>query len=276
MDREGVYPNLYVVGVPRSGTSYLYEVFKGSQSIFAPNRKEFHFLSKDFVSENSYHAIPEVADENSYKSFFCEHQAKFQVDVSPSYLYSKEALKRIIDVSASNPGPVKVIICLRDPLERAVSHYLMDRAKGYTTKALSNILSSKSSIEYKQVIELSQYQKYVPAYEQAFGDNCLIVPFSRIKDGTALVKIAEFLDVEPLIDSHRKNESKAPRLGIGAIYRSCHGKRIAALLPGPAKDFLRKALFSTPPNIQIDKASQKLLKAELNDANTYFSTLLTK
>lgn len=63
-----------------------------------------------------------------YNAPFATYMSKFEttkltrflVDVTPDYIRSRDALLRI----KQSPIPAKVIICLRDPLRRAYSHYI--------------------------------------------------------------------------------------------------------------------------------------------------------
>ena len=91
-----------------------------------PRMKEPHFFAIDRVCLDSDLVI---TDETDYVRLF--HKAsgfKWCGEASPSYLWHVEVPSRIRD----KVPDARIIILLRDPIERAYSQYLMDRGDGYT------------------------------------------------------------------------------------------------------------------------------------------------
>jgi hypothetical protein len=110
-----------VAGAQKSGTTALNYYLKRHPKIALPNQKELHFFdsdarfSGDTVSYQELHNLfppvrPDtIAGENT-----------------PNYLYWPPALGR---VHAYNPG-IKLIILLRNPIDRAFSQWNMQRVRG--------------------------------------------------------------------------------------------------------------------------------------------------
>ncbi len=82
-------------------------------------------------------------------------------EISPTYLYSKESVKRII----KHFPEAKILVCLRDPTKRALSQYLHDIKIGITLPLGFERALKKN----KTYIEKGKYYKYLKEYLHAFG-----------------------------------------------------------------------------------------------------------
>ncbi|HEX8740790.1 MAG TPA: sulfotransferase [Casimicrobiaceae bacterium] len=122
----GVYTGLrrvgcLIAGTQKGGTTALASYFYEHPEISIPETKEVHFFDSEWVFETSavdyagYHAqFPVGAD------------TRVLCDATPIYMYWNPAPERI---RRYNPA-MKWIFVLRDPIERAYSHWNMQRAKG--------------------------------------------------------------------------------------------------------------------------------------------------
>ena len=99
----------------------------------------------------------------------------------------------------------KIIILLRDPVERAFSHYLMQKGNGVEKKSLHEVITRKiESIkngkeEPKTSIDAGLYTTSVKRYLDIFGkDNVKIIIFEEfIKNPRKTVKdVLDFLSVD--------------------------------------------------------------------------------
>jgi len=113
LSKKNDYPNFMIIGAQKAGTTALYEYLSRHPQIQATREKELHY----FNCETRYkHGI------KFYRSFFkLNENLKLTFDASPGYLNSTSAPKRIY---THNPN-VKIIILLRDPVERAYSAWNM-------------------------------------------------------------------------------------------------------------------------------------------------------
>ena len=100
-------------GLPRCGTTYLFEQFAKSGLFNVPHRKETnYFIGKSY-------------DEGAFASLYSRDvSSRYYLDFSPSYLVAPGGVDHII--SASRRLEIKIILCLRQPVERAFAHYLHD------------------------------------------------------------------------------------------------------------------------------------------------------
>ena len=122
-------PNFIVAGAAKSGTTWLYSCLDEHPEVFIPRNKELHFFS---YSKRYKKGI------EWYESFFRNSKDEKAVgEISPSYLPKPEVPSRIY---AYNPN-VRLIFILRNPIERAYSHYCMVMGVGKVSQDVNLGLS---------------------------------------------------------------------------------------------------------------------------------------
>lgn len=110
-------PLFLIIGAQKAGTTALHNYLCQHPSIRSATTKEIHFFSTDFHYSKGldyYHSKFPFA---LYGSLF--------LDASPSYLASKVAYKRIYEYNQK----IKMIVLLRDPVDRAYSAWNMYRSR---------------------------------------------------------------------------------------------------------------------------------------------------
>jgi hypothetical protein len=109
-----------LAGAQKSGTTALHYFLSKHPHITMGNQQEMHFFDNDalFVSEPDY--------EELHKRYPLVSPSTIAGDCTPSYLYHEAAAERIWKY---NPQ-IKVLIILRNPVERAFAHWNMQRFKG--------------------------------------------------------------------------------------------------------------------------------------------------
>jgi hypothetical protein len=123
-----------VVGAQKSGTTALDYYLREHSEIEMACRKEVHFFDdetnfKDTVSYDSYH-----------KNFSTDN-SKIKGECTPIYMYWSHSISRIF---AYNPQ-AKIIAVLRDPMERALSHWNMERDRNTDTATFSTAIRQESA-----------------------------------------------------------------------------------------------------------------------------------
>ncbi len=117
---------LIVVGLPKSGTTYLY-----AQCQEMPD----HFNMPTFTKEIGY--FRRAADLQDYLAHFAPEDGRVFVDSTPVYIDDVDTTLKNM-VLALEGQDVQIVVCLREPLERAYSHYLHDVAQNFLTYGLSD------------------------------------------------------------------------------------------------------------------------------------------
>ncbi len=227
------FPNFFIVGAARCGTTSLYNYLKQHPQIYMSPIKEPHFFSTDFEIEKmdpvylknkiidfeKYFSkkpleerhIAHIKEERYYYKLFEDVKNEIAVgEASTGYLYSKVAAKNIRDKIPN----AKIIIILRNPIERAYSHYLMDLNKGI----ISGEFLKEVIRDYEKpikgwgithlYIDLGLYYEQVKRYLDIFPvEQVKIILFEDLKNNFQKVfsEICNFLEVKVInLDTHKK------------------------------------------------------------------------
>lgn len=108
---------IIIPGAQKSGTTALFERVISHESVIHPKKKETHFFSQDEKVISNHRTW--------YNNEVKMNDKRHSIDASTSYLRDKHAAKK---VKEHLPDP-KVLIVLRDPVQRAYSGYLQMRKK---------------------------------------------------------------------------------------------------------------------------------------------------
>jgi hypothetical protein len=107
--------NLFLVGAAKAATTSLWRYLQAHPEVFMARIKEPHFFSRGGVD-----GIPVAKTEDAYLALFAKAgTARYRGEASVSYLWDGAAAGAI---KAWAPDG-RILISLRDPVERAYSHY---------------------------------------------------------------------------------------------------------------------------------------------------------
>tara|TARA_B100000989_G_scaffold27049_2_gene17445 strand:+ start:6830 stop:7723 length:894 start_codon:yes stop_codon:yes gene_type:complete len=162
--------NFFCLGSPKSGTTSIFYILSQHSQIFQPKFKEPLFFNdnKNFHKGFSWYS----------KEYFRKvKKEKWILDFTPSYLYSSKALTRLKEYS--NFLPIKFLIILRHPVERAYSHYLHTQRDGFENLQFSDALQDEKNRLSKHksnllnllkfsYVDHSLYFKYLNKYLSCF------------------------------------------------------------------------------------------------------------
>lgn len=235
-------PNMLLAGAPRCGTTALFRLLRGHSEIFIPNEKELWFFFNDYLWENGL---------EWYKAQFADHGgSKVVAEATPLYFCCPECLERI---RCTLPD-VKILLSLRNPVDRALSHYWMNVRKSKEKLCLKEAFESdvagkrawkmeKGALNY---FSMGRYDVHLAKIYDLFGvDRTHVVIFEDlITDSTVLEGIAAFLDLsEPFggaigeVNRSRWLKSR----GHAFLYADFPGKGLAGrLVPEKMKEQIRK------------------------------------
>ena len=105
------WPNLFVVGAPRAGTTSLYHYLRQHPEIYMSPLKEPHFFSHSNPQSDTV-----VKHQDAYLRLFdAARGEKLRGEASPAYLADPDAPARIKDASPE----AKIVAVLREPVSRA-------------------------------------------------------------------------------------------------------------------------------------------------------------
>lgn len=177
-------PNFLVIGAPRAGTTWIERHLRQHPQVFLPERKELHFFDRD---ENFSRGI------DHYQGFFSDADGAAAIgEATPDYLHHPLAPERIKE----HLGDIKLIVSLRDPVERAYSRYWNARGKFAENEGLS--FEEKIALK-PQFIHEGYYFDHLSRYLALFDrQSILCLLFDDLKaDGPAFMRtIYDFLGVD--------------------------------------------------------------------------------
>ncbi|RVU83613.1 sulfotransferase [Leucothrix sargassi] len=152
------------IGPLKTATSYIYDYYLHHPDVATSEPIKELFYYDDYYDKGN----------DWYLEHFphCEDK-KVTIDVSPSYMIRDVALERI---KRDNPN-AKIVMTLRDPIERFDSHVKHHLRHGYAYDGFSKLLE-----DHPRIVRGSQYEKYVDQWIAAFGeDNVFILDYSELK-----------------------------------------------------------------------------------------------
>ena len=199
----------FIVGAQRSGTTYLYQRLADHPEIemARPVRPEPKFFLYDHLYKQGI--------DFYHQTFFGEHtDGWLWGEKSTSYIESAEVPHRIMRFFPE----AKIIMCLRDPVKRAISNYWFSFNNGLETLPLEQAMyqetQRRENYDHERIsaspyayIQRGHYINYIETYMR-------YVPRSQIKiliyeqlhqDPAVMQSLLNFLGVSPL-DMPLRNE----------------------------------------------------------------------
>ncbi len=178
-----ITPNLFVVGVVKAGTTSMYHILNEHPQVQMASVKEPHYFSTVHIKSSSTHAAS-ISEEPEYRSLFQNDvQTKYYGEASPSYFWDPTSAEKIHNFNPES----KIIILLREPLDRAFSHYNMEfSARREKNQEFYSALKEDWNLNNKGwgisalYIELGFYFEGIQRFQKVFGkDNVLILFFEE-------------------------------------------------------------------------------------------------
>ena len=270
--------NFLIAGVGKSGTSSLHAFLDSHPEICMSSTKEPHFFSID-----EHWAKGADAHNNLFSRQ--KPQAIVFGESSTTYFASEVAMHRI----KSSLNTPKIVLVLRDPVDRVVSHYRWMFALGLEDRPILRAVEESGfefnpnvSIRgnYKSYIEFSLYSKWVPMWIEHFGaDNVALVMTDDLKHKRRLVfdECCRFLGVSNFAGELPKDQNQTESVTnrsekrVGKIIRTSTPRSVrrALIKLGPTFGGMWNALFINevrivPPQIsgQERDAIAKILAKE--------------
>lgn len=219
-------PNLFIVGAMKSGTTSAYDFLIGFPGVYGALRKEPHYFSEDLRKHphalmlNTINAIKGaeyISKERSYNKLFSEipAEARYVIDASTSYLYSERAAENIKKYSPE----AKIVILLRDPVQRAWSEYLMNRAIGSEVMSFRRALESEHNqlrkdkvFLLKRYLRAGHYATQIERFLQNFPKENVFVSTVDHPDKPlqkVLEDLSHFLELKYYINRNIVHENRA-------------------------------------------------------------------
>lgn len=253
-------PNFICIGAQKAGTSTLYSILSQHPDILLSTPKEtFYFQDDEKFSDGLA----------GYLSYFPNYNGQpVTGGIEPSYMPLEKVPERLAELLGKE---VRILACLRNPVDRAYSHYWMNRRKGFESLSFEAALVAETerikSGDSEQLrygyVRSGLYAKHLRRYFDVFDPSHIkVISFeqdliSATEDTIKL--ILKFLGVQELaLDVEEKaNTARMPRAPVVSklLYKR-NGKPSLLRWALPSKR-LRSALRSylekpfTPPKLDV-------------------------
>lgn len=194
-------PSVIYVGMPKSGSTWIYELFRSHESVYVPTIKDIYFFNQEYARGLDW-----------YSSFYdSASDGVTCVDISHDYIFCPDAAYRI----RNDISDAKIIICFRNPIQKEFSAYLFGQRNG------GNDFSFKEGLN-NGYLDPSKclYGKFLQEYLSVFPrDNLLVLFFDDLEsDPQGFAKqLFDFIGVEELHDypySRKVLPASRPRLKV--------------------------------------------------------------
>jgi hypothetical protein len=289
-------PNFFIVGAPKAATTFLYACLDQHPQVYMSPLKEPNYFAAEMRPENfaaadrarSARHMREldaylsgdmrekrlfggyVSSWEDYLKLFRNASDQIAIgEASPTYLWSKTAARNI----AAHVPRARIIISLRNPVERAFSHYLHQLTDGVTNRTFRQEIEAAQRAEArpggleKGLLEFGHYCGQIKRYQSEFPRAqihiCLYEDLQR-SPAALLHSLLIFLGVDPGIQvnvSQRQNEPRIPKLG-GVVYflkRTQLWSHLRGLVPQPLAPRLRSLLFYPRASLLMNPADRAFL-----------------
>ncbi|MGH7791258.1 MAG: sulfotransferase family protein [Thermodesulfobacteriota bacterium] len=202
-------PNFLIVGAAKSGTTSIYHYLRQHPEIYLPENKEPRFfVSSEFgeIDPNDpfytyINKTTTVTLEEYARLFKSAYKEKAIGEASVQYLYfHKTAIPQI----KKHLGNIKIIMILRNPVERAFSaysHYSAVKAEGLSFEECLEIEEHRRNNNWAMAHfykDLGFYYEQVKSYSKNFSRVKVYLYDDLKKDSSFVLRdIYEFLEVGP-------------------------------------------------------------------------------
>ena len=241
-------PNLIMIGAMKSATTSLHHYLSFHPEIFMSDPKEIDY----FIEERNW-----GKGQDWYEAHFPEDKP---VRGESSVNYTRCHLFKGVPERIHNAVPeAKLIYVLRDPVERAVSHYRQRTIQGVEDRPITEVFSDLEDNDY---LQLSMYYMQLMAFMEYYDKSkLLIVTLEEIKVAreATLKKVFQFLEVDDSFyckeyaEVMNRSVDKRPRNAFGRFMDKIPLKKLVKpLLPAALRRTYSEMTAAAP---EADKRS---------------------
>jgi hypothetical protein len=195
------YPNFIGAGSGRCGTSHLFGLLASHPDFYLSPLKEVNFFG---IRQSPFNKDGWTLSD--YKFCFASQESQRYVgEISPVYLAQTVSLRQI----QAQLGKIKILVTMRNPLDRFISQYSFHRKlhkfddlNSYASAALDSYLPGYFRLNWhspEKAIELSLYAAGLSACLDLFGPhNVLVLVYEDLVQSERIWKksLSEFFDVD--------------------------------------------------------------------------------
>jgi tetratricopeptide (TPR) repeat protein len=127
-------PNFIIIGTIKGGTSSLYNYISTHPQVLPAIQKEVHFFDTHFNKGIDWYLahFPAIPTDKNFLTG----------EASPNYMYFEKGAKRLFNYFPKT----QLIVILRNPIDRVVSHYYMAKRQGQEERTLEEVIAKEQAI----------------------------------------------------------------------------------------------------------------------------------
>ena len=255
-------PNFLFIGPDKSGSTWLQARLTTHPQVFLPAAKDTYFFGAEYERGVEWYAahFAKAAPEQVVVGEICH-----------DYLFDVRAADRIRDLVPD----ARLMVCLREPVERAFSQYLNMRRNGWDMGSFGDAVAARP-----EIVDNSRYYKHLSTYYERFRpDQILVTWFDELTDDPQrfLAGVTQALDIAPqiLTPEERAPARAAAEARSALAARTVKRGAILARQMGMAEligrikssDRVQKTLYrpltGAPPALDADETAQ--VREQLHD-----------
>jgi hypothetical protein len=206
-------PHFLIIGAQKAGTTSLYYYLRQHPSVIPAIRKEIHFFDRYYRQGEAWYRAMFPLESKCRSSVDDGSGKAITGEATPCYLLHPLAPQR---VHKANPD-AKLIILLRDPIERAFSQYHHEVRKGHESRTFGQALAAEEetiqrelekiehdeffdsfALSHSSYLTRSRYAELIKKWFRYFDrDRVLILESKELSKNTkeTLEKVCDFLDL---------------------------------------------------------------------------------
>ena len=272
-------PNFMIIGAMKAATTSLYTYLIQHPDIFMSSIKEpkfFNNLSKDPILEPEGKRFNKITTFDQYYSLFSKVNSESAIgEASPSYLFDEKCP----DLIYKSFPRIKLIIILRQPVERAYSNFLHSRRSGK-----ENISSFELAFQELNDNPKKHFYKEKGFYTEQLSRYFELFPFENIKillfedviknPIDASKEVFQFLNVDTdfIPEIKRQNQSGLPKGILGWLlmkaryYNLLPNITFSKFLPPFVINYIFNKVYKKPSQLDVTLKKQltnKYYKSEI-------------
>jgi hypothetical protein len=251
----GRLPDFLIIGAMRSGTTSVARYLGAHPDVYIAPQKEVRFFDRNF----------ELGLDHYRRQFAGARDDQIVGEATQTYLYDRTALDRIAETLPA----VKLVAILRDPVDRAYSHYWQNRALGKEPLSFGAAVSAEPErlrtagldlrLRYSY-LDRGRYLDQLKRVTERFSRSALhVLLFEDLRDTpTATYRgVCQFLEVSASVDPPNLGDALNPFV----TFRSRWLRQVSRRFPGPLRRVAGRINARTEEYEPMDPA----LRADLLD-----------
>ena len=264
IEETGRLPNLLVIGVPKAGTGSLYAYLSQHPDICAADEKEIGYFNH-FNSRRHTGPVPPLDD---YRRHFAHWEGeRYAFEATPTYSYGG---RPVIDAIRETLGRPRIILILRDPVDRLWSAYTFQRELGnlefasfddYLAACRRRRRDGTDLVprDHMHGVYIGYYGDFVPLWLDAFGADIRVVFTEQLtQDPVGVVggifgwlgidqDVATSLDLAPRNRTNHPRSVKAARVAYSVKRSAERHRRLPTLIREPLRKAYQRANAGRAP-----------------------------